>query len=159
MRKLVISLLAVFVLGAGSAFAQSGYWAGVSVGYPGAVVHFGVENAVQGLDIRANLGYQYLGVRGIGLGADVLYNLAVDTGTLPLDTYVGGGLQFGIGGGGSLGLGVFGGVEYRLLEVGLPEGGVFLEIGPSLGYAFAPAANVSSVRFDFIGRLGFNYHF
>jgi hypothetical protein len=159
MRKLVISLLAVFVLGAGSAFAQSGYWAGLSAGYPGAVVHFGVENVFPGLDVRANLGYQYLGVTGIGLGADVLYGLAVDTGTLPLDTYVGGGLQFGIGGGGSLGIGAFGGVEYRLGDVGLPEGGVFLEIGPSLGYRFAPGAGASNVRFDFIGRIGFNYHF
>ena len=160
MRKLVISLLAVVLLGAGSAFAQTGYWAGLSAGL-GAVVHFGVENVFPGLDVRANLGYQYLGLTGIGLGADVLYGLAVDTGTLPLDTYVGGGLQVGIGGdeGGSLSIGAFGGVEYRLGDVGLPEGGVFLEIGPSLGYRFAPAAGVSNVGFDFIGRLGFNYHF
>jgi hypothetical protein len=65
MRKLVISLLAVFVLGAGSAFAQSGYWAGASVGWPGAVVHFGVENVFAGLDVRANVGYQYVQRRGL----------------------------------------------------------------------------------------------
>ena len=151
MRKLIISLLAVAVLGAGSAFAQSGYWAGVSAGYPGAVVHFGVENVFAGLDIRANIGYQYIGVPGFSLGADVLYGLAVDTGTLPLDTYVGGGIGVGIGTGMSIGAGVFGGVEYRLGEIGLPEGGVFLEIGPS--FSFTPFA------FGFLGRLGFNYHF
>jgi hypothetical protein len=122
-------------------------------------VHFGVENVFSGIDVRANVGYQYVGVAGFGLGADVLYGLNVDTGTLPLDTYVGGGLQFGIGAGGSLGIGAFGGIEYRLGEVGLPEGGVFLEVGPSLGYRFAPVAPATSVFFDFIGRLGFNYHF
>jgi hypothetical protein len=159
MRKLILSLLAVAVLGAGSAFAQSGMWAGVSAGYPGAVLHFGVENVFAGLDVRANVGYQYLGVAGVGLGADVLYGLEIDTGVLPLDTYVGGGLQFGIGGGGSLGLGVFGGIEYRLGEIGLPEGGVFLEVGPSIGYRLNPGAGVSSFGFDFLGRLGFNYYF
>ena len=159
MRKLLISLFAVAALGTGAAFAQSGYWAGVSAGWPGAVVHFGVENVFSGIDVRANVGYQYVGVAGFGLGADVLYGLNVDTGTLPLDTYVGGGLQFGIGSGGSLGLGAFGGIEYRLGEVGLPEGGVFLEVGPSLGYRFAPVAPATSLYFDFIGRLGFNYHF
>jgi len=159
MRKLILSLLAVAVLGAGSALAQSGFWAGVSAGYPGAVVHFGVENVFAGLDIRANVGYQYVGVTGVGLGADVLYGLAVDTGTLPLDTYLGAGLQFGIGEGGSLGIGLFGGVEYRLGDVGLPEGGIFLEIGPSIGYRFDPPEDADNFKFDFIGRLGFNYHF
>ena len=101
MRKLLISLFAVAALGTGAAFAQSGYWAGVSAGWPGAVVHFGVENVFAGLDVRANVGYQYVGVAGFGLGADVLYGLELDTGALPLDTYVGGGLQFAIAGGGT----------------------------------------------------------
>lgn len=159
MRKLLISLFAVAALGTGVSFAQSGYWAGVSAGWPGAVLHFGVENAFAGLDVRANVGYQYVGVAGFGLGADVLYGLNVDTGTLPLETYVGGGLQFGIGGGGSLGIGAFGGIEYRLGEVGLPEGGVFLEVGPTVGYNLNPAPGASSFGFGFAGRLGFNYHF
>jgi len=159
MRKLILSLLAVAVLGAGSAFAQSGLWVGVSGGYPGAVLHFGVENVFSGLDVRANVGYRYIGETGFGLGADVLYGLDIDTGVLPLDTYVGGGLQFGIGGGGSLGIGAFGGIEYRLGELGLPEGGVFLEIGPSIGYRLNPDVDEDAFGFDFIGRFGFNYHF
>jgi hypothetical protein len=151
MRKLVISLLAVFVLGAGSAFAQSGFWAGASVGWPGAAIHFGVENVVQGLDLRVNVGSSY-NFRAFSVGADVLYNLVVDTGMLPLDTYVGGGLAIGIGPATSIGAGVIAGVEYRLLEANLPEGGIFFEVGPSL--ALTPA-----FAFGVVGRLGFNYHF
>jgi hypothetical protein len=159
MRKVILFLLAVAVLGAGSAFAQSCLWAGVSAGYPGAVLHFGVEDVFAGLDIRANVGYQYLGVTGIGLGADVLYGLDIDAGVLPLDTYVGGGLQFGIGGGGLLNLGAVGGIEYRLGELGLPEGGIFLEVGPSIGYRFSPGEDENNFKIDFLGRLGFNFHF
>jgi GTPase len=51
-----------------------------------------------------------------------------------------------------VGLGAFGGVEYRLGELGLPEGGVFLEVGPT-SYV------VPAFGFGFNGRLGFNYHF
>lgn len=148
MRKLVISLLAVFVLGAGSAFAQSGFWAGASVGWPGAAIHFGVENVVQGLDLRVNVGSTY--ALAFSVGADALYNLNVDTGMLPLDTYVGGGAAIGVGLVTSVNVGLFGGVEYRLTEVDLPEGGVFFEVGPSISFQFL---------FGVLARLGFNYHF
>jgi hypothetical protein len=151
MRKLVISLLAVFVLGAGSAFAQSGVWAGASVGWPGAAIHFGVENVVQDLDLRVNVGSSY-NFRSFSVGADALYGLNVDVGVLPLDTYVGGGFAIGIGTATSIGAGLLAGVEYRLGEVDLPEGGVFFEVGPSL--ALTPA-----FAFGVLGRLGFNYHF
>jgi hypothetical protein len=149
MRKLLISLFAVAALGTGAAFAQSGFWAGVSGGYPGAEAHFGVENVFAGLDLRANVGYSY-GASALTVGADVLYGLDLDTGALPLDTYVGGGgtlvLQPNLFGT----VNVFGGVEYRLGEVGLPEGGVFLEVGPTIRLPFA---------IGITARLGFNYHF
>jgi len=151
MRKLILSLLAVAVLGAGSAFAQSGLWAGVSSGWPGFAVHLGVEDVFADLDVRANVTSTY--VFAVGIGADVIYDLAVDTGTLPLDTYVGGGLNLVLGGGTvGVGLGAFGGVEYRLGELGLPEGGVFLEIGPDV-------AVVPGFAFGINARLGFNYYF
>jgi len=151
MRKLLISLLAVAVLGAGSAFAQSGYWAGVSAGWPGAALHFGVENAVAGLDLRANVSSTY-GFT-LGLGADVLYGLDVDLGALPLDTYLGGGLSVVfVPGAVGFGGGLFGGIEYRLGELGLPEGGIFFEVGPS--FLIVPAFG-----FGVGARLGFNYHF
>lgn len=151
MRKLILSLLAVAVLGAGSAFAQSGLWAGVSSGWPGFAVHLGVEDVFADLDVRANVNSTY--GFAFGIGADVLYDLAVDTGTLPLDTYVGGGLNLILVPGAiGVGVGAFGGVEYRLGELGLPEGGVFLEIGPDL-------LVVPAFVFGINARLGFNYYF
>jgi hypothetical protein len=150
MRKLILSLLAVAVLGTGSAFAQSGLWAGISSGWPGAALHFGVENVVADLDVRANITSTY--VFGIGLGADVLYDLDVDLGTLPLDTYVGGGFDIVFLSSLHMYVGAFGGIEYRLGELGLPEGGVFLEIGPELRV-------LPTIGFDVNARLGFNYYF
>jgi hypothetical protein len=151
MRKLILSLLAVAVLGAGSAFAQSGLWAGVSSGWPGFAVHLGVEDVFADLDVRANVNSTY--GFAFGIGADVIYDLAVDTGTLPLDTYVGGGLNLILVPGAiGVGVGAFGGVEYRLGELGLPEGGVFLEIGPNL-------LVVPAFVFGINARLGFNYYF
>ena len=155
MRKLLISLIVIAALGTGGAFAQSGFWAGVSGGYPGAQVHFGVENVFADLDVRVNLNYFYFGAAatGIGIGADVLYGLDVDTGVVPIDVYVGGGpnIQVGVG---DLGLSVdaFVGGEYRLGEINLPQGGVFLEVGPVI--KILPGFGA-----DFMGRLGFNWHF
>ncbi len=155
MRKLLISLIVIAALGTGGVFAQSGFWAGVSGGYPGAQVHFGVENVFAGLDVRANLNYFYFGAAatGIGIGADVLYGLDVDTGVVPIDVYVGGGPNIQVGTG-ALGLSIdaFVGGEYRLGELNLPQGGVFLEVGPVI--KILPGFSA-----DFIGRLGFNWHF
>ena len=155
MRKLLITLTVIAALGTGGVFAQSGYWAGVSAGYPGAQVHFGVENAFAGLDVRANLGYAFFGGNRFGFGVDVMYDLDVDTGVTPIDVYVGGGPNFSFGTG-TLGLGLsidaFVGGEYRLGEIGLPEGGVFLEVGPAVQV-------IPAFGFGFVGRVGFNYHF
>jgi len=151
MRKLVLSLLAVAVLGAGAAFAQSGLWAGISSGWPGAALHFGVENVFEGVDVRANVTSTY-GLT-FGLGADALYGLELDVGALPLDTYVGGGLDLlFVPGAFGVSLDAFGGIEYRLGELGLPEGGIFLEVGPTI-------LVVPAFGFGIDARLGFNYHF
>ena len=150
MRKLVLSLLAVAVLGAGAAFAQSGLWAGISSGWPGAALHFGVENVFEGVDVRANVTSTY--GFAIGLGADALYGLELDVGALPLDTYVGGGLDAVFLSPFEVYVGAFGGIEYRLGELGLPEGGVFLEVGPNVRV-------VPGFLFGIDARLGFNYHF
>jgi hypothetical protein len=151
MRKLILSLLAVAVLGAGSAFAQSGLWAGVSSGWPGFAVHLGIEDVIADLDVRANVNSTY--GFAFGVGADVLYDLDVDLGTLPLETYVGGGLNLiFIPGAMGVSVGAFGGIEYRLGELGLPEGGIFLEVGPDL-------LVVPAFVFGINARLGFNYYF
>ncbi len=150
MRKFLIALIAVVTLGAGTAFAQSGYWAGFSVGYPGAALHFGIEDVTPNLGVRVNAGYNYIG-SGFALGFDALYDLDVDTGTTPIDVYVGGGLGLGIGAGIDVAINAFVGGEFRLVDAGLPQGGIFLEAGPSF--------SLSPFAFGIIGRLGFNYHF
>ena len=157
MRKLLISLIAIAALGAGGAFAQSGFWAGISGGYPGAQVHFGVENVFPNLDVRGNLGFAYIGApgvgTGIGLGVDVLYGLNVDTGLVPLDVYAGAGPNIAVGAAAvGFSIDAFVGAEYRLGELNLPEGGVFLELGPAIRVLPTFTAGL-------IGRLGFNWHF
>lgn len=135
----------VAALGTTSAFAQSGYWAGVNSGWPAAQVHFCVENVFAGLDVRGNLGFAYFGGY-LEVGASVLYDLGLDTGAFPLDVYVGCDPGF------ASSLEAFANAGYRLSDLGLPEAGVFLELGPSIVItptsAFVPA-----------GRLGFNWHF
>jgi len=147
MRNLMLGLLAALVLGSGAAFAQNGFWAGASAGYPGAALHFGVEDVgVQGLDARVNIGYAYDGDFSVGL--DGLYGLNVDTSDLPIDVYVGGGV--GADFGGSFIVKALVGGEYRLVEIDVPALGVFLEIGPTYDFTDGVGAD---------GRLGVNYHF
>ena len=121
MRKLLVSLIAVAALGAGATFAQGNYWAGVSAGYPGAALHFGIDNVSPGLAVRLNAGYNYIGTGGFALGADMLYDLPVDLGDTPIDVYAGGGVGLGIGAGVALGINLFVGGEFSLAQAGLPE--------------------------------------
>lgn len=152
MRK--IFFLLVMVLGS-AGFAQTnlqGYWAGVSFGVPATAFHFGAEDVLgNGGDLRGTVGFSYLYSSGIYLGGDALFALNMDS-TAPIDPYVGVGAFTSIGGG--FGLGVQGliGAEYRLVDAGFPEGGIFFEVGPDL--YFAPR-----VFLGLTGRLGFNYHF
>ncbi len=157
MRKLLISLIMIAALGAGGAFAQTGYWAGVSGGYPTAQVHFGVENVLAGLDVRGNLSFGYFGF--LEVGASVLYDLGLDTGDVPINVYVGGGPSVGLAFAGAFVATVelLAGAEYRLSDVGLPQGGVFLELGPA--YRYVGVAGFGFGGFGANGRLGFNWHF
>ncbi len=152
MRKVLVSLIAVAALGTGAAFAQGGYWAGVSAGYPGAALHFGIDDIAPALAVRLNAGYNYIGTGGFALGVDALYDLPVDLGDTPIAVYAGGGVGIGIGAGVALGVNVFVGGEFSLAQAGLPEGGVFLEVGPAIGI-------IPNFGFGVSGRLGFNYHF
>ena len=130
------------------------YYAGASIGYPGFNLHFGIDNLADNLDGRATLALNY-GGSFLELQAAGLYGLPItlDENLEPLTIYVGGGPVIGIGGGFTLGLNVLGGGEYRLAQVDLPQGGVFLELGPQID--FVGADNV----FGYTGRAGFNYHF
>lgn len=163
MRKLIATLLALTVLGLGFGLAQDAfdddvniegdYWAGVSTGWPfGVNVHFGLEDMIgDGIDLRANAA---LGIGSqFGLGVDVLADLPVDLDNPALGIYAGGGPNFGVAAGtATVGLGLLVGGEYRLADAGLPEGGVFIEVGPSLTFVPAFIANANA-------RFGFNYHF
>ncbi|MGL4608203.1 MAG: hypothetical protein ACRCYY_00750 [Trueperaceae bacterium] len=152
-RLLVITLV---LLSASSSFAQTslrGYWGGVSLGLPTTALHFGVEDLFdEEIDLRATLGLSYAYTSGFYLGADALFDLDLDTGTAPLDTYLGAGLFTSFGGEFGIGLqGLIGG-EYRFVEANFPQGGLFFEVGPDL--YFAP-----SFLFGITARVGFNYHF
>lgn len=164
MRKLLLGLLAALVLGSGAAFAQTGFWAGLSGGYPGAAVHFGVEGlGIDALDARVSLGYAYAGAEGFAFGVDALYGLDLDTGELPVDLYVGGGV--GMVAGEAFAIKALVGGEYRFGELGIPELGAFLEVGPSYGIDMNnddlddDGNEIYDGGFGFDARLGVNYHF
>ena len=170
MRKFIVSLLAISVLGFGAAFAQivstdadvdvgDQYWAGASFGYPfGVNFHFGAEDLFsEGMDLRGNVTAGFGGA--FGVGADVLFDLPVETGATPVDVYAGGGLSVLFGDidadddmDTAFGVGFMFGGEYRLADAGFPEGGVFAEVGPALNFG---AGNMFGVN----AKIGFNYHF
>lgn len=152
MRKCTLVLLLLAAVSLGAAFAQSGFWGGVSFGYPGLNLHVGAEDIFNTIDGRATLGFNYIG-GGFVIAADALVGLPVDT-AFPLNVYAGGGPLLVAGGGAGFGLGisVFVGGEFRLVDLNFPQGGVFLELGPTLSF-------LPSLGAGFLGRAGFNYHF
>lgn len=154
MRKVLICFTVAAAALLGSSFAQGSYWAGFSVGYPGAALHFGIEGISPGLAARVNAGYNYIGA-GFAIGADLLYDLGLDTSTAPIDVYVGGGLGLSVGTPLQVGINAFAGGEFNLVGSGLPEGGIFLEVGPA--FTFNPGPSQSP--FGVTAKLGFNYHF
>lgn len=158
MRKIVIILAIAASLAGGAAFAQGGataehYWVGFSAGYPGADFHFGINDVMPSFSVRANLGFGYFGY-GFTAGLDGLYHLPINTGDLPINPYLGLGptVAFGYLGGFGVGADVFGGLEYRLGQIGFEPGGVFFEVGPAFYFVPGFVAGV-------FGRFGFNYHF
>lgn len=159
MRKLLLGMFTALLVTGGAAFAQdvdvvvvddSDYYAGLSAGYPGAAIHFGLENVTRNLDVRFNLGYTYIGAGGATLGVDGLYTLDVDTDGAPVDVYVGGGV--GANFNGTFHVKAVGGAEFRLVDAGAPQVGVFVEAGPAFGFGAAGGFGID-------GRLGANYHF
>ena len=166
MRTTLLTVLSALVLASGAAFAQSG-WVGASAGAPGAHAHVGVSDiGIDGLGVRANVGYAYVSPTGFELGADLIYAAPVDTGDVPATLYVGGGAstiidtKFEIHG--------LVGAEILVQDLGLDLGGndvgVFFEGGPSYGLEVYEASDAEdeddpSTGFGFLGRVGVNYHF
>lgn len=156
MRKLLACLFTALFLG-GAALAQdlvvvddTDYWAGISAGYPGAAFHFGIDDVADDLALRFDLGYVYVDGGGFSIGADALYDLAVDTDDAPVDVYVGGGVGAAFGDDGGFLIKGIGGAEFFLADAGIDDLGVFAEVGPAL---------VFDGGFGVDGRLGVNYHF
>jgi hypothetical protein len=147
-----------------SAFAQDAfgatiplgpnYYAGASLGagIPGGAsfnFHFGMSNLfTEGVGARFSAGY----ASGFALGADVIANLPVNTGAAPLGIYAGAGLGMAFQKNTRLGIGLFAGGEYRLVNSGMPEGGIFFEMGPAFSIAGGGGASFNL-------KAGFNYHF
>lgn len=161
MRKFLIILLAAFSLGLGSAFAQDNMmagtnWIGASTGFPlGINLHYGIADLLApDLDLRINLSavsFLFNNAFSITGGADILYHLNLETdANLPLDIYVGGGLDIGASLGTetgiALGLAGVAGAEYALSS----EFSLFGELRGAVGLnpIFQPGL-----------RVGINYYF
>lgn len=164
MRKFLILIAALLMFGSTQAQDETvvvtidetpteSYWAGFSVGYPGLSVHAGLNDFLgNDVDGRLSLGYGYGGANGFAVEGDALFGLPIDVEGAPIALYAGVGPTIVIGDDFVLGINAFGGAEYRLSDLDFSAGGIFLEIGPSF-------VLTQNFYVDFIGRLGFNYHF
>jgi hypothetical protein len=174
MRKLLVTLLSLLVLGTGAALAQEDtdvdvseegvvvaieaaegvdfdttQYVGAALGYP-FTFHYGIEDLIsEGADLRIRLSSLFY---DLTLGADVLFDITQLESNIQL--YGGGGLGFSTVFGAGLGVtlnGLVGG-EYRFNR----ELGLFAEIGA--GYTFGQFVTPLG-NFYPRGALGVNYHF
>lgn len=88
MRRVIIAILTLAVLGSETTLAQGRYWAGVSAGCPIVALHFGIKDVIPDLSVRLNTGYAHGGTIGFPVGADGMYDLAVNAGAAPPDLYL-----------------------------------------------------------------------
>jgi hypothetical protein len=154
-HRLRLAAALTLLLAVGAASAQN--WFGVRSGYPlGVTLHYGIANALaNGADLRVS--GRVVGGGGavrFGVGADALVRVFADG---PVNAYVGGGpaVEFGPG---QADLGVQGlvGGQFRLLDVGLPQLGVFLE--GSVGASVSLSGGGARIP-TFGAALGFNWYF
>ena len=122
-RKALLSLACVLVLGTGSSLAQSNdiYGAG-SLGIdilPSGTFfninsYVGFEDLISdGIDVRANLGLITAGDLLVQLGADALFAFQFDPGS-PITIYAGGGPRVVFGGATDFAIGAVGNFDYAL---------------------------------------------
>jgi hypothetical protein len=136
MRRIVLALIFATTLASGAAFAQSGYWAAFSGSLVGPSLHFGVQNAFQGFDLRANLGSDYK-FENFNIGATAIYNLATEIPDVNGDLYLGAGLTAYVGGGFDFSVDLLGGMKFSLSDLGLGNLGLFAEAGGALRWPMA----------------------
>ena len=161
MRKLIISVVAFFAIGLGTAQAQDAfgttvalspdYYGGISAGISGGsaafFLHFGISDLItDGVGTRFSVGYHG---GSMGLGADFIANLPVNTGNTPLGIYAGAGLGIGFHRNTNVSIGLLAGAQNRAPSFTL--GGLFPEFGP--------AVSVTGHGTSFNLKGGFNYHF
>ena len=130
MRKLLITLASVLILGLGAVNAQTlddtvttDYYAGASLGLilapsvTGSIAgQFGIKNVLtEDLDARFDLGVLFDG--GFNIGANALYNFALDESDAPVNIYVGGGPRLYFADTVLFGLSFRGGAEYPFSDV------------------------------------------
>jgi hypothetical protein len=163
MQKVTVTLLTILSLSLGTALAQTvtaptplpagQYYLGVSTGGTpsGLTFHAGAVNALDnGFTLRGNLAVGSGG--SFGIGADAIANLPIAT-QGPLAIYAGAGPFAALGGiENNFGINFLIGGEFRLVDLGFPTGGVFLEIGPNLNI-------LPRFTGGFYGRGGVNLHF
>ncbi len=175
MRKLLVTIVSVFLLSAGAAFAQDedtidvapdgDTWVGVSSGYPlGLTAHYGLGDALgDGVDLRFNGRFTFASAVtatafGFNVGADALFAIPIDADDLSV--YAGAGPNLGFvsattvsgasAGGVSIGAQALVGTEYDISD----DIGVFGEF--RLGFAYVTSLNFAA---DPTFAFGANYHF
>ena len=155
--RFVLTLAAVLLAsGIATASAQNN-WVGIRTGYPlGLTVHYGRVNGFgPGADMRISGRIEvHNNVARYGLGVDVLHTVYYDS---PFSVYIGAGPAIETGSGGTW-LDVHGliGSEFRFVNVGAPQIGLFAEgtLGGVIGISNQPS-EIPSVGL----ALGVNYHF
>ncbi len=154
-RLLPIAFAIALFLVLSSANAQN--WFGVRTGYPlGVTLHYGIANALSnGFDLRVSgRVVAHNGKARVGLGLDAITTVVAER---PFNVYVGAGPAIEFGNGGAwLDIHALGGAEFRFVDLGLPDLGVFVEatLGGSIGLGSGAKAEVPT----FGAALGFNYH-
>lgn len=150
MRKTLIALIAAVALLGSSAFAQSGYWAGVSASLAGPSVHFGVKDAIPGFDLRANLGTNY-GFSNFSVGATLLLFPDFAVSDVDAAPYLGAGFTAGLGSSFDLTLDLLGGLSFALADLGFTNVGFFAEAGGALRWPLGGSGLVvrGGVNFGF----------
>lgn len=150
--------VAALLLASGIATANAqGNWVGIRSGYPlGVTIHYGMKNALgNGADLRiSGRVVVHNNVANFGLGLDAMHDVLVKS---PFSVYVGAGPAFETGSNGTW-IDVHGlaGSEFRFVDVGVPQLGIFLEgtlgalINVSGGSSEIPSAGLA---------LGVNWHF
>jgi hypothetical protein len=137
MRKVLLVVILCVVSGA---LAQSGQYAGVSIGNPFLQGYYGLEDTLApDVDARIRLALGIFGGFALNVGADAIFDLGVLDDRGLLEGYAGVGPSIGFGGAssGGLGYGYFsidatgiGGVSYAID----PDLSFFAEVGLGLGY-------------------------